>query len=535
MAIKPIETPLTKMSFTPDVPPAALGPNEYNDGLNVETDVRGIQKIQGDVEILSQVPGTIVFVTANYRQGTQFWFICATTSGAWYGVTSSGITTLTPTDAVYTGTTYTSTSAITADWNGDVCFIMDNRNAPMYLSPTDARIKIYDQSYAGQTPNVYVWNYYTSSGWADLTAGFIRVYSSPNVGSVLVCGNLTYDIGGTTYNLPNTIRWSQAFGLNSGPTSWEPTVTNVANETEVPVRGPLIDGFALNGNFYMFSYWDCAMLAPIAYTSSAAPVFGVMPVTKGRGMLNENCWAIADEIAFGVDARDIWVLKNGIFDDIGNQRIKNWFYSNLNASYIDNIFMVNNTYKNQIEIYYPDTTSTGLCNKMISYRYDLDAWNPPRDVEDAVAGVESPRYTANVANNATRGVVYAPGTGANLKLIQKDAGRSFINSGNINSYFQRDSIGFGQPYNNKIQVHRVLPEVYGTGNVVITVGGADSVGANVTYKPNVTLTINTDDPWCQINQNDSRVVTLKVGSNDNTNYWVLPQVNWQVSVIEDTR
>ena len=37
-----VRIPFTKMTFTPDVPSAALGPNEYNDGLNVESDVRGI-------------------------------------------------------------------------------------------------------------------------------------------------------------------------------------------------------------------------------------------------------------------------------------------------------------------------------------------------------------------------------------------------------------------------------------------------------------------------------------------------------------
>ena len=37
--------PFSKMTFSPDVPSAALGPNEYNDGLNVETDVRGIRSM----------------------------------------------------------------------------------------------------------------------------------------------------------------------------------------------------------------------------------------------------------------------------------------------------------------------------------------------------------------------------------------------------------------------------------------------------------------------------------------------------------
>ena len=56
-----LRTPLTSMSFTPDVPSNALGTNEYNSGLNVEADVRGIKKVGGEEEILSTIPGNAVF------------------------------------------------------------------------------------------------------------------------------------------------------------------------------------------------------------------------------------------------------------------------------------------------------------------------------------------------------------------------------------------------------------------------------------------------------------------------------------------
>jgi hypothetical protein len=43
-----VRIPFQKMSFSPDVPSTALGPNEYNSGQNVETDVRGIRSMAGD-------------------------------------------------------------------------------------------------------------------------------------------------------------------------------------------------------------------------------------------------------------------------------------------------------------------------------------------------------------------------------------------------------------------------------------------------------------------------------------------------------
>lgn len=535
MAIEKVKTAFTNMSYTPDIPSGALAPTEYNIGQNVETDLRGIKKVAGEQAILSTITGHQIFATGNYRNSTQFWFIVATQEGKWYGVTSSGITDLTPTVAQYNGSSYTTNTVITASWNGNVLFIMDTVNPPMYLLPSATEIRLYDSSYGDQTPNTYVWNYFTSSGWTNLSAAFIRVYASPNVGSILIAGNLTYQNGGTQYNLPNTLQWSQSFGLNSGPTTWEPTITNTANSLEIPVRGPLVDGFPLNGNFYLFSYWDCAVMAPISYASTSAPVFGITPLTKGRGLLNENCWAVVDNTAYGIDGRDIWMFNGSAFTNIGNQRVKNWFYNQINATYASQIFMVNNTSKNQIEIYYPDANSTGACNKMISFRYDFNTWNPPRDVVNAVAGVEAPRWNGSAFNAASRGVIYSRGITGNVTLVQKDIGNSFIGNTAINSYLQRDNINFGEPYSNRIQVHRVLPEVYGSGNITIAVGGADSVAQTPIFKPNVVLPVATSNPWIQVNQNVQRVTTIKVSSNDATDTWEITSANWQISITEDTR
>ena len=63
-----VRIPFAKMSFTPDVPSPALGPNEYNDGINIESDVRGIRSVAGDMEILESIPGTPTFVTGGFRR-----------------------------------------------------------------------------------------------------------------------------------------------------------------------------------------------------------------------------------------------------------------------------------------------------------------------------------------------------------------------------------------------------------------------------------------------------------------------------------
>ena len=221
MAVTPIKTPFTNMSFTPDVPSSALAATEYNAGFNVETDVRSVKSVLGDQYILSQLPGNQIFVTSGFLSNGVYVFIVATSQGHWYLVNNAGYANITPSTGTFTG--YSPSTVITATWNGTTVFINDEINPPMYYLYGENAIQLFDSPdyITGQT---YVWNYdvgYNSSGnvvplYSSLTAGFLRVYNSPNVGSLLVAGNLTGNInanvvpgGGTVQHLPTTIRWSQ--------------------------------------------------------------------------------------------------------------------------------------------------------------------------------------------------------------------------------------------------------------------------------------------------------------------------------------
>jgi hypothetical protein len=527
------------MSFTPDVPSNALGPNEYNSGRNVEADVRGIKKIYGEQDILSTIPNLPIFMDGGFRSETQWVYIVATRDssdhGRWYLITSAGISNITPgvggNPAVYL-TGYTADINITTSWVGSVFFINDGLTSPMYLLSTATEIYKYDAA-----PDNYVWNY--DIGVSATRAAFVRNFCSPNVGNILIAGNLTkdYTSSGLTVNYPTTVRWSQAFANTGVPATWEPTLSNVANEQEIPVRGPIVDGFFLGGNFYVCSYWDTVVFSPIAYQNSTAPIFGVRLFNQGRGLINNNCWSNTDTNVYGVDSRDIWVFNGSDFAPLGNQRVRDYFFRNLSTTYSDRIFMINNTQKNQIEIYYPDLTSSGWCNKMLSYRYDLQIWNAPKDIANACMGAEAPIYTGGVFKFASRTVTYAP-AGASSKLIQTNIGNSFINSAPIPALFERNNMVLQGsqgpvPYSSKVYIHRVLPEIAGTGVIDITLGGANSTAQPATYGQTGHVNIVTDNPWVTTQQNNVRTVSVKVESNDATDAWNLTALNWQATVVED--
>jgi hypothetical protein len=483
------------------------------------------------------VPGNTIFVNANYQDQTTFVYIVATREGKWYQITTLGITNITPgfganPNVVLSG--YNDDLNITTSWVGGVFFINDTLRPPMYYRPTDTEIQIYDTA-----PDDFVWNYGTSV--VATRAGFMRNFCSPNVGNILIAGNLTQDLNtSVTVNFPTTVRWSQAFAGTGVPATWEPTLTNIANEQEVPVRGPLVDGFFLGGNFYVCSYWDTVVFSPIAYQSSTAPIFGVRLFNQGRGLLNNNCCVNTDQAVYGVDSRDIWIFDGSNFSSLGNQRVRNYFFSNLSPTYQNRLFMVNNTQKYQIEIYYPDLESTGWCNKMLSYRYDLQVWNAPKDIANACNGCEAPVYSSDDADfmYATRCVTYAQGNTASAELIQTGQGNSFINNATIPTLFERNNLVLQSekgpvPYSSKVYIHRALPEIAGTGNVNITIGGANSTAQNPTYGQTGIVAIVTDNPWVTTQQNAVRTVSIKVESNDATNAWNITAMNWQASIVED--
>lgn len=626
-----IGVPLSKMTFSPDVPSSALGANEYNAGENVETDIRGVRSVAGDEEILGTVPGTATYISGGFRRGGEFWFIVATTEGKWWA--SNGVTDwydITPNGATFSG--YTQDTNITEAWNGKVpifndgihppFFLPDEAGATMvmyknniipqnignivYVSPTTMRIEVSNSGWTtppflagdkilitdvnpyfngiftvvssttttvdylavpgasypigtvGKVSAAYTWNY--NPNWKEVRAGFMRIYSTPNVGNILVAGNLTVtDLNDVVTNYPVTVIWSQKFGLDDAPLTWEPSITNVANQLEVPLRGEVLDAFPSNGNLYLSSYWDTVVFTPMNYSTTSAPILGVRLFNQGRGLLSANCWANTDDMVYGIDARDIWVFDGRTFTGIGNQRIKNWFYDQLDHNYADRVYMEANTQKNQIEIYYPDSNAdNGVPNKMISYRYDLDCWNPPRDVNHATYACESPiwHYNTDLAkwefNKASRCMVYARGV-LNEFIIQKDQGYNFINGLAINSYFRRDNVRLLKDYSGKILVHRILPEVYNLtnnnvtinptidtgliGKVDITVDGANSVGQAPLQTTGIEVQTNTDYPWAQINQNAHRVNSIEISSNITTpgTIWMCTGVNWQVTEVEDDR
>lgn len=342
----------------------------------------------------------------------------------------------------------------------------------------------------GSVAPQYAWNY--NPEWSSVYAGFLRLYTTPNVGSILVAGNFTATLlDGTEVNYPVTVQWSQKFGLNQAPGTWEPTLLNVANNLEVPLRGTVLDAFPCNGNLYLQSYWDTVVLSPINFTTTSTPILGVRLFNLGRGLLSANCWCNADNTVYGIDSRDIWVFNGQTFTGLGNQRVKNWFFDQLDPRYVDRVFMVMNTQKNQVEIYYPTiNASFGQPDRMLSYRTDLDVWNPPRLVYNATFACESPIWIGNEVeySNLTPTNVSSTGSGClfNVDLFGTQYTVSAKGGNAGTGYAVGDTlkilgtqVGGTTPVND---IAITVTDVSDTGGVVYTTAIGDASGWN-TFNP----------------------------------------------------
>jgi hypothetical protein len=95
-------------------------------------------------------------------------------------------------------------------------------------------------------------------------------------------------------------------------------------------------------------------------------------------------------------------------------------------------------------------------------------------------------------------------------------------------------------------VHRILPEavnidqrgveiIPSPGKIEITIEGANSIASLPAVKTPIEMTLDTDNPWTQINQNAHRVNTIEIGNTSSTNAWICPAVTWQFTQVEDDR
>ena len=191
--------------------------------------------------------------------------------------------------------------------------------------------------------------------------------------------------------LPGIIRSSDIAAPGAVPQNWNPfaTAVNTADEFTITNDGIVQDFVELQGNLYIYSN---SSISSMTRTNNPNTPLSVRPVTTAYGTLTTDAVLEFDGKHFVVGAQDIYIFGGhpGSIQSVGDGRIRDTFYNNLNPLSIDNVFLLRYQQKDEIWICYPDKDSvSGLVNQAYIWNYRKNNWTK-RDLQNVVAGDVAP-------------------------------------------------------------------------------------------------------------------------------------------------
>ena len=222
-----------------------------------------------------------------------------------------------------------------------------------------------------------------------VTAGVVESF-----GDVLVAGNLkeTDSVNGNTVRrLSGVVRTSDVAVPGSVPNNWNPFALGVstADEFTLSETSVIQDMKKLSTNMYIYST-DSIHVMRLSANTNAPFTFG--SVTSEYGCLTTGGVTEYDGKHLVIGRNDIYVFAGnpGDIQSMSAQRIKNYFYNNLNPIYEKRLFTLLNHRENEIWVCYPTLASlAGECDEALIWNYRDNTWTI-RDLVSVTSGDVGP-------------------------------------------------------------------------------------------------------------------------------------------------
>ena len=220
----------------------------------------------------------------------------------------------------------------------------------------------------------------------NVTAGVIRAY-----GDLLVAGNLVERDPLTdntiVRNLAGVVRASDVAAPGDIPTNWNPFAGGVstADEFVITSTGVVQDLVELQGNLFIYSN---SSIAVMRQTGNPQVPLAVTPVTDSYGAQTTEAVREFDGKHFVIGTQDIYLFGGhpGSIQSISDQRIRRYFFDNLNPLHNQRLFTLRYSQRDEIWICYPTTASLqGECDEALIWNYRQNVWTI-RTLTSAVAG-----------------------------------------------------------------------------------------------------------------------------------------------------
>lgn len=336
-------------------------------------------------------------------------------------------------------------------------------------------------------------------GWfANTQAKAVRSFKNH-----LIALNLTE----TGVQNENKLAWSDRnAGPLAVPTTWAAATTNQAGSAElVDTVGALEDGIQIRDQFLVFKDHSTYICDYIAGNF----VFRFRKFLTTSGILHTNCAAEYLGNAVVLTDGDV-VLTNGQqVESLVDKKMKNWLFSQIDATNFDKCFVVSSISRNQVWICIPEAGETeatlalvwdandnrfgirelspkaayiarGLKSELESTSQD---WNTDTDTWDSDTTI----WNTTVFSPTDDTLVQCDRV--NTKFYEVGKGNTYAGS-NIATRIEKRALDLDFPDNIKL-VRQLTPRIVGDVGVVvqIQIGYANDDSDVVTWKPAIAYTI----------------------------------------------
>lgn len=338
------------------------------------------------------------------------------------------------------------------------------------------------------------------------------------------------NISGPGGEFEHLVRWSAATEPGTVPSSWTPGADNDAGDVELADSpGPLICAYPLGDALYLYKRAATYQARFVGGNS----VFAFRKVQSASGALTPRSVADLGGAHLIVADGDIILNDGTTRRSLGESRVKDWMFNQLDTDEFFQLFCTYNRAKDEVVIGFPSTGSE-YADTALVYDISRDAFGV-RDlnqVTHAPVGLVRDAVPANTWANRTETWSAATGVwarslavGATDSLMTLEA-QDFIQEDvaepvALNAIVSRTGLTFGEPERIKFvkRVHIRTRETY--GELLVRVGGQMTPNGPIDWSSDVSVTADQQivNVFAQ-----GRYIGVEVRSSDNVT-WKLTGVD----------
>ena len=196
----------------------------------------------------------------------------------------------------------------------------------------------------------------------------------------------------------------------------------------------------MQGNLYV--YTNNSIHALSKTSNPAIPyVASIVSSTHGASGLDLVHEHRGTHVVVGSD--DIYQFSGhpASIKSMSNNRVRDYYFENVNPSYSTKAFILNNTADDELWICFPNLTSTGNTNEILIFNYEDNVWSR-RAITEAAHGISG--HTKDVLANGSLSTNVDPSVSRPIFVLSGDIyGVDFnnkytdINDANYESYIER--------------------------------------------------------------------------------------------------